>query len=223
MGRLAIKKDIRQVEEVAGKAGADTIRLWDGYRDQALLWRAIAILQLPITALAVIMAMITIYTSNPIVNVVPLPLPGRYDIAHLPDPLFINKATELVNLIASFQPQIARSQFDLAEQMLWEPALTRFQQDMQQTELRAIEETSRSQLFFINEANVKIERFPEEKRLVVQLPGTLQKLIGNSPLPAEYVAYKITMSIIPRTPANEYGIVVTNIEARAIPLSELTD
>ncbi len=221
MAKVALKKELRQLEETGGKSGADTIRLWEGYRDQALLWRALSILQMPITALAIIVAVVSIYTSNPIVNVVPDPLPGRYSSKQLPDRLFISEATELVNLIASFQPAIARNQFLLAEERLWEPALSRFQQDILQTELRAIEETSRSQLFFINESLIKIERFPAEDKVVVRLPGTLQKLIGKEPLPPEEVVYYIKMTTIPRHQKNEHGIVIINIEAQSIKFSDL--
>ena len=34
-----IKHDLKQLERVAGRAGSDTIRLWEGYREQAYFGR----------------------------------------------------------------------------------------------------------------------------------------------------------------------------------------
>ncbi len=218
---LKLKQDVKQLETVAGRAGADTIRLWEGYRDQALLWRALALLQVPTTLLCLILALVALYTSDPIINVVPDPLPGRYSSRELPDRTFISTATDLVNLISSYQPGNAKRQFRAAERMLWEPALSQFKTDMLEKELRAIVETARSQLFFVDERKIRIKRLPEYDRVVVRLPGTMQKLIGTKPLPAEELVYDITMTTMPRhTKYNRYGIVVVNIDSRNATFSD---
>lgn len=223
MGARAVKQDLKQLETVAGKAGADTIRLWEGFREQALFWRALALIQVPSTALAILIALLQLYLSDPIINVVPNPLPGRYSSKELPDRLYLSSAQNLVNLISTYQPSIARRQFKRAEKMLWEPALSRFQKVMLENELRAIEETARSQIFFADEARIKIERFPEfgdSGKVVVRIPGVQQKLIGNRPLEAEKVVYHISMTTIPRHRYNKYGIVVINIDSRSLTFNE---
>ncbi|MCB0359882.1 MAG: hypothetical protein KDD44_09605 [Bdellovibrionales bacterium] len=214
MAKRAIKQDIRQLETIAGRAGADTIKLWEGYRDQAYLWRAIALLQMPATALAIASAMIMYFFADTIIEVPPKPQPGHYSVKQLPDSEFVSVATEVVNLIGSYQPSIARQQFRTARKYLWEPALSIFEQEMMQKELRAIEETSRSQLFFINQQQIKVERYPELDKVVVRLPGARQKLIGSRPLQPDGMVYYIKMTTIPRNVHNDYGIVVIDIKRR---------
>ena len=42
--KLNLKNDLKQLERVGGRAGTDTIRLWEGYREQSYLWRALQLL-----------------------------------------------------------------------------------------------------------------------------------------------------------------------------------
>ena len=212
MSKRAIKRDIRQLEKVEGRAGADTIRLWESYREQAFMWRALALLQMPATALAIAAALIMYFFADTIIEVPERPQPGHYSVKQLPDSEFISVATETVNLIASYQPAVARNQFRSARKFLWEPALSVFETDMMGEELRAIEETGRSQLFFINTRQTKVERFPDLDKVVVRLSGTRQKLIGNQPLPATHLVYYVKMTTIPRNTHNEYGIVVIDVK-----------
>lgn len=216
MARSSMKQDIRQLERVGGRAGADTIRLWEGYRDQAFLWRAVALLQMPATALAITAALIMYFFADTVIEVPQRPQPGHYSVKQLPDSEFISVATEVVNLIASYQPAVARSQFSTARKYLWEPALSIFEQEMMINELRTIEETDRSQLFFINKSQIKVERFHELDKVVVRLPGTRQKLIGDKPLPADELVYYVKMTTIPRNVHNEFGIVIIDIKLRRV-------
>src|SRR5262249_45979929 len=143
MGQAGVnlKKDLQQLERVAGRAGSDTIRLWDSYREQAYLWRALALLQMPATALAIAAALIMYFFADTIIEVPDKPQPGFYSVKQLPDSQFISAATEVVNLIATYQPETARTQFNAARKYLWEPALSEFDTTMIKSELRAIEET----------------------------------------------------------------------------------
>ncbi|MCB0322077.1 MAG: hypothetical protein KDD69_00855 [Bdellovibrionales bacterium] len=212
--KLNLKHDLRQLERVGGRAGTDTIRLWEGYREQAYLWRALALLQMPSTALSVAAALIMYFFADTIIEVPERPQPGFYSVKQLPDSQFINAATTVVNLIATYQPAVARRQFKTARKYLWEPALTEFEETMMGSELRTIEETKRSQMFFINPRMIKVDRFPELDMVVVRIPGVRQKLIGNEPLPADEMAYYVKMMTIPRNVHNEYGIVVVDMRLR---------
>ncbi len=214
--RLNLKHDLKQLERVGGRAGNDTIRLWEGYREQAYLWRALALLQMPAMALTTAAALIMYFFADTIIEVPERPSPGVYSIKQLPDSQFINAATAVVNLVATYQPAVARRQFKTARKYLWEPALTEFEETMMTRELRAIEETKRSQMFFINPRLIKVERFPELDTVVVRIPGVRQKLIGNKPLPADEMVYYVKMTTIPRNVHNEYGIVVYDLKLRRV-------
>ena len=211
-----VAKDLKQLERVGGRAGADTIRLWEGYKEQAYLWRALALLQMPSTALSIAAALIMYFFADTIIEVPEHPEPGQYSANQLPDSQFVNAATAVVNLIATYQPAVAKTQFKTARKYLWEPALTEFEETMMGPELKTIEETKRSQMFFINPRLVRVERFPELDMVVVRIPGVRQKLIGNKPLPADHMVYYVKMTTIPRNVHNEYGIVVVDIRLRAV-------
>ena len=216
MAKEAVKRkdDLAQLERVDGRAGADTIRLWEGYRDQAYLWRALCLLQMPAMALSLAAALLMYLFADTIIDVPERPLPGYYPAHNLPDSHFIDAAMTVVNLVATYQPAIARRQFKTAKKYLWEPALTAFEETMMTSEIQAIEETKRSQIFFVNQRLIKVERFPEFEQVVVRLPGIRQKLIGNKPLPADEMVYYVKMTTVPRTVSNEYGVVITDIRLR---------
>jgi hypothetical protein len=217
-----LKHDLRQLERVGGRAGTDTIRLWEGYREQAYLWRALALLQMPSTALSIAAALVMYFFADTIIEVPERPQPGYYSVRQLPDSQFINAATSVVNLIGTYQPAVARRQFKTARKYLWEPALTVFEETMMGSELRTIEETKRSQMFFINPRLIKVERFPELDKVIVRIPGVRLKLIGNKPLPADQMVYYVKMTTIPRNVHNEYGIVVIDIRLRRANQRQVT-
>ncbi|MFN8391978.1 MAG: hypothetical protein U0136_16935 [Bdellovibrionota bacterium] len=211
---INVKKDIKQLERVGGRAGADTIRLWEGYREQAYLWRALCLLQMPATALSIAAALVMYFFADTIIEVPERPQPGVYGVQQLPDSQFIDAATAVVNLIATYQPAVARRQFKTARKYLWEPALSEFENTMMTAEIQAIEETKRSQMFFVNPRLIKVDRYPEFEQVVVRIPGIRQKLIGSKPLPPDEMVYYVKMTTIPRNVSNEYGIVVVDIHLR---------
>lgn len=217
------KKDSQQPERVGGRASTDTLRLWEGYREQAYLWRAFSLLQMPATALSVAAALLFYYFAETIVEVPHEPQAGYYSIKQLPDSQFINAATLVVNNIASYQPATARRQFEVARKYLWEPALSRFQKEMLGIELRTIEETKRSQVFFVNPRMIRVERFPEIGQVVVRIPGVRQKLVGNKELPRDERVYYVKMTTIPRNVHNEYGIVINDIRLEKVGGQEISN
>ena len=190
------------------KGETDTIRLWEAYKDQASLWRAIALLQIPATAVALIFALIMWSNRSITLNVPSKPLPGTYPVSDLRDSEFIDIATDFTNLIATYQPKIARRQFEAASEMLIEPILGYFKTNMLIDELKAIETTGRTQIFFADPTKTAIRR--EGKYVTVTFAGDRTKIIGgrdSAPTPA---VYEITMTTIPRNSLNPYGIVISN-------------
>lgn len=217
--RASLKDDVHELERIDGRCGADTIRLWESYRDQAYLWRALSLLQIPATFVAILSAIIMYTTADTIIEVPQMPQPGNYSVKQLPDSEFINVATVVVNNIATYQPNTAKEQFSYVRKYLWEPALTEFEasvigQDGKSGDLKVIEETRRSQLFIIQPQLTRVERFPSRDKIVVRLVGSRTKLISKELLPADNLAYYIDMTTIPRSNHNDFGIVVTNIRIK---------
>ncbi len=139
-GAISIADGLKDVEKTPTRTGADTVRLWERYRDQALLWRALALLQIPTTFLAIGAALIMFFFADTVIQVPEKPEPGMYSVKQLPDAQFISAATRVVNSIATYQPETARIQFTDTRKMLWQPALGKFDEEMMQKEIQAIEE-----------------------------------------------------------------------------------
>jgi hypothetical protein len=217
----SLPKNLKQIEQVDGRTGADTIRLWEHYRDHAYMWRSLALWQFPCTMVAIGAAMMMFFMADTVIEVPEKPQPGHYSVKQLPDAEFIDVATKVVNAITTYQPHNAREQFYSARKFLWEPALSEFEDAMVRRELRVVEETARSQIFFIDTKQIKIERHADLDKVVVRLPGVRQKLLAQKPLPPDEMVYYIKMTTIPRNVHNEYGIVVVDIRLRVAPLAEI--
>jgi len=73
MGRMfagsKIEEGVKSLERIDGRAGSDTLRLWEGYRDSARMWRSLFLLQLPTTALAIITALLLFFFASTIIQV----------------------------------------------------------------------------------------------------------------------------------------------------------
>lgn len=188
---------------------SDTVRLWENYREQAAMWRAIALFQIPTSCLLVLFSIILWVGRSTTLNVPAKPLPGIYLAKEIPDTEFVEYATTFVNLIATYQPAVGRRQFNQAREMVREPMLSRFDQEMMDIELKAIETTSRTQAFFIDPVKTKITR-TNEKEVVVVFEGERQKIVAGKELPTTQSRYSITLSTLPRQSVNPYGIVITN-------------
>ena len=195
---------------IEGRSSNDTLRLWDGYKEKAFLWRGFALIQIPATAIMLVAAMVFFVTADITIDVPAKPEPGTYSVKELPDAHFISVATSVVNLISSYQPFTARSQFIRARRYLLEPALSDFHREFMKKKLPSVEEMSRSQLFFIDPARVRVERI--NNYVVVKLPGARRKFFQNKALGGEQVAWYVKMTTIPRNLHNEYGIVVTDLK-----------
>lgn len=208
MSKVKVSSLLKESGVPGSKGETDTIRLWEAYKDQAALWRAIALLQIPATAVALIFALLMYSSRSITLNVPAKPLPGLYATSELRDNEFIDTATDFVNLIATYQPKVARRQFEKAEEMLIDPILTYFKTNMLIDELKAIETTGRTQVFFADPTKTTIRR--EGKNVIVSFSGDRTKIIGGRDSPPTSSAYEITMTTIPRNSLNPYGIVITN-------------
>ncbi len=206
-----IKEAVKDASVIESRKESDTIRLWENYKDQALLWRSLALLQIPTTLVAVVFSMVLWHTRHISLNVPRQPLPGVYSANEIPNEKFIESATDIVNLIATYTSGNARTQFRKAKEMLLEPLLSRFEIEMLGSEIKQIESTSRSQVFFADPSKIFIERAPSGREVSVQIYGERLKLVGGKEIPPFPTSFTITMTTVPRNVLNPYGIVATNI------------
>lgn len=200
---------IKDSKIIDNRRESDTIRLWESHRDQALLWRSIALLQIPATCVLAILTLSIWWNSTIILNVPEKPLPGSYTPQQIPDSEYFNTATNFINLIASYQPSVSRRQFARAKEMLREPLLSRYDTEMMGAELRTIESTKRSQIYFVDPSKTVINREGDDVQVVME--GERLKIVAGKELPMVSTRATITMSTIPRNDLNPYGIVVTDI------------
>lgn len=205
------KKIIDQAGFKESRTENDTVRVWENYREQALLWRAMSLLQMPITVLSILLAIFIWNQRETHLDVPARPLPGFYEAGEVVDEEFIGRAREFVNLIASYQPDTARIQFKHASRYLVEPVLSNFKRQMLTQELQIIENTRRTQLFFIDPTKTEIERVGYDQ-VIVTFRGSREKLVASKKVPEVLSQFRIFLTTIPRNELNPFGIVITNIE-----------
>jgi hypothetical protein len=205
-----VKDILSSANIVDSKGESDTLKLWEGYREQATLWRAIAVLQLPTTFIAVVMAIIMWNTRSITLNVPQKPAPGIYLAQDVGDTEFIDVATEFINLIATYRSSVARRQFQEARKYLMEPVLSKFDLEMLGTELKTVESTSRTQIFFVDPSKTEIIR-ESPRDVVIRLEGERQKIIAGKEVDPQKTRFTLSMTTIPKNSLNPYGIVITNI------------
>lgn len=213
MAAQNVKEVVADTQLTATRSASDTIRLWENYKDQALLWRSLSLIQFPTTLIAIVFATVLWSTRITNLTVPSKPEPGIHAAQDIPDTEFINAANTYVNLIATYQPGTARNQFNVARSMLKEPLYTRFTEEMMAGELGAIESTSRTQVFFVDPLRTRVTRQGNE--VTVVLVGERWKVIAGSALPTVTSRFTIKMSTIPRNPLNPYGLVITGAEFKA--------
>lgn len=204
-----VQELVKKADVVDTRGTNDTIRVWESYREQAGVWRAIALLQIPVTGIALVFALVTWVNRKTILNVPPKPLPGMYQAQDIPDSEFVDSATNFINLIATYQHAIARRQFSRARELLINPLLERFDNDFMMTELKTIETTSRSQVFFVDPSQTRLER--QGSSVVITMVGDRMKVVAGRELEPVQTKYVVTLRTIPRTDINPYGIVVQDL------------
>lgn len=204
-----IKEKVANTQLSAARGNNDTIRLWENYKDQALLWRSLSLIQFPTTLIAILFACVMWSTREIQLAVPSKPMPGIYAAQDIPDNEFVNVATDYINLIATYQPGTARKQFEAAAAMLKEPLLSKFREEMLNSELGAIENSSRTQVFFVDPLKTGVSR--QGNDVTVTVYGERWKVIAGAELPTVTSRFRVTMTTIPRNPINPYGIVIRSV------------
>jgi hypothetical protein len=192
-----------------GIGDSDTIKLWESYRDQALLWRAIALLQVPVTMIALIVGIVAYVNREITLNVPARPLPGQHAAQDIPDSEFIDSAQNFVNLIATYQPLVVRRQFNRAAEMTVAPLLPRFQKEYLMDEVQVVETTARAQMFFVDPVKTTVER--QGPQVLVTFIGERIKSISGRQLEPVETKFQVGLITIPRTDLNPYGIVIKDL------------
>jgi hypothetical protein len=202
----SIKTKVADTQLSATRDKSDTIRLWENYKDQALMWRSLALLQVPAT-LAAILFSIVMWSIT--LSVPSKPMPGIYAAQDIPDNEFVNVATDYINLIATYQPGTARRQFEAAASMLKEPLLSKFREEMINSELGAIEGSARTQIFYVDPLKGSVIR--QGNQVIVTIIGERIKYIAGQELPPVTSRFRVTLTTIPRNTLNPYGIVISSV------------
>jgi len=199
------------------KKDNDTVRLWENYREQALLWRAIALLEIPATIISLIFAIIIWQGRSITLDVPANPEPGMYQVGELSDAQFLTVGEKFINLIATYQPYVAEKQFITAAEMLVEPVLNIFETDVLGKDLDAIKQTNKAQVYYIDPTQTSLERSEEDDLVIMRVVGERYRTISGNQLEPDVVQYAITMKTIPAAVKhNQYGIVIVNIEQTSI-------
>jgi hypothetical protein len=204
-----IKEKVADTNLQVGRDKSDTIRLWENYKDQSLMWRSLSLIQFPTTLFAIGFAIVMWSTREITLTVPSKPMPGTYAAQDIPDNEFVNVALDYVNLIATYQPRTARRQFEEASGMLKEPLLTKFREEMINSELGAIEHSARTQVFFTDPLKTSVARRGND--VTVSITGERWKVISGAELPTVTSRFRVTLTTIPRNKINQYGIVITSV------------
>lgn len=209
----AIKEKVADTNLQVGRDKSDTIRLWENYKDQSLMWRSLSLIQLPTTLIAILFAVLMWSTREITLTVPAKPMPGHYAAQDIPDNEFVNVALDYVNLIATYQPRTARRQFEAASSMLTEPLLTKFREEMINSELGAIEHSARTQVFFVDPLKTRVSRRGND--VAVSITGDRWKVIAGAELPTVTSRFTVVMTTLPRNKLNPYGIVIRSVSFKS--------
>lgn len=212
---VAAKKLLKDSQIAEARGETDTIRLWEGYREQAIMWRALALLQIPATFVALVAALIFWFNMEITLNVPPRPLPGLYSATELPREVFIENATNFVNLVATYQPAVAQRQYLKAREMVTEPFLTQYDEAILRNELKTIVNTTRTQVFFLDPT--KTEYLLENGTVRVSFVGERMRYIAGKQLPRQKSKYVVSMTTLPNNEMNPYGIMVNGLSIEDLP------
>lgn len=192
------------------------------YQKTAIFWRTLALVQIPITLFCLVFALLMWISRGTYFKVEDPLLPGHYATSEIPDKEFISVATEWINLVATYQPKVARKQFNKAEEYLIEPMLSVFASKFLGQELTAIEQTMRSQMYFVDPFSTSVTRDESGDFAIVTLMGEREKIADGDELPIESSYFQITMTTtVPEDTVNQYGIVITDVQSDLPPFDRL--
>ena len=94
--KKSINEDLREIEKLDDVIGADPMKLWEGYLEQSLMWRALTLLALPTTILSICLATFTFLMADTRIEIPAAPEPGFYKLEDIPDKMFIGRAKRVL-------------------------------------------------------------------------------------------------------------------------------
>ena len=139
-------------------------------------------------------------------------------LAGISDETLVRSAKETVSLLATFSPEKARAQFEQVMPSLEEAARKPFTEDILGTELRAIEETKRTQTFQISDKEIVFGRRPALGLVEVRIPGRRQKTIQDHVLPPDDVVYTVKYRAFCEA-GREPGAKISDVRLGGAPLA----
>lgn len=131
-----------------------------------------------------------------------------------PEQAAVSLAREFVDLIATYRHEWAHRQFKEATQYLSASGRSEFKRRMIKSELEWIKNRRQSQMFFVNANLVRLKRTPFQNRVLVEVPGICQKLLGIKPLAPYKMVYEIALSISSQEGGAEPEVLITGFKQR---------
>lgn len=182
---------------------------------KAFAFRLVTLGQLLLTACCVLFAIHQFGNTKMWFNVPEELLAGDYPMADIPDYVYSNLAQDFVSAVATYQPYIATRQFEHASSLLYGPVKDRFLRSKMGNELKAIQDTSRSQSMFIDHDRTQVASLDADT-VQVGIIGAREKIIDGQVLPVATLKFLITIEKAYGETENQYGLVVTNYEEEVV-------
>ena len=196
----------------------------EGFREQSYLWRMLSIIQVPITTVSIITALVLYITADTIVYVDPKPSPGYYLTTQVPDKEFVLYALEFANLISTYNSQTAERQFEHASKFLGEQLYLDFREKYLNkanptSDINNVLRLDRTQVFFVDKFFIRVRRInsenPVNNQVEVRFYGVYTKFIRGKDTPENNeAALFVTMQTVPNNTFNTNGIVITDFNFR---------
>ena len=201
-------------------------RMADEAESSCHFWRLLAVGQGVACCAIVTFGLLTFWARQVYFDVPATLIADRYPVQQLPDIEFKRVAMEYANLVSTYQFMSAQPQFESAQKLLVEPMHSRFATEILGRELHAIRETHRTQIFYLDQEATEVERFEDDTvrvhvwgnrlRLVYGLDNSKAKHVSEVRLPDRDILYVVDLKVIPdvdEPTENDYGIVITNVDA----------
>ena len=202
---------------MAAKA-EELLRMVDRYKVQGHFWRFLSLLQFPII-LALTFYFVSRYLSaDTLVKVPEPPVPGETAQDKIPDKEYLNTATNVINLIGTYQPTTARDQFESARDFFLDSAVKSFDETQLDSELITAEESDISQQLDVYSSKISRE---SKGAAQVCLSGVRQKIVERTPLPQQSVTYCFSFVLDEPFEGSPFGIAVNGFTQKLGPVERL--
>jgi hypothetical protein len=208
----------REIEiELDTRVDERQIRRWEIWE---MFWRYLALIQLLVILYCVYYFLTRYFNGDTIINVESRNPPGKYAVTEIASSDFINQGIEVLNLIATYQPNTVADQFKAAKHILTGEALAKFEAESIAQEMPSVERSGMTQIFSVESLYATAERDDEKNTVKVRIPGIREKFIGRNLQSREEVLYSLEEVVGEPSPNNEYGLLISKIAVEARPLSD---